>query len=372
MVLRFEPRQTALSFSLKPDARYATRAMTESTLTSPLPAPPIENDGLVRHDWTLEQSRGLYGLPLFELIDRARAVHLKHHPHDEVQLCTLISVKTGGCQEDCGYCSQSSKHKAMEPQKMLTVEHVLEGARRAKEGGSTRYCMGAAWREIKDGNAFDNVLTMVRGVKELGMEACVTLGMLNETQAQRLKEAGLDSYNHNLDTSRAHYKSLITTRDYDDRLSTLKLVREAGISVCSGGIIGTGENEDDRCNMLIELANMEKHPSSVPVNMLVRVAGTPLEHVPPLDPVELIRMIALARIMMPESKVRLSAGRTDLNREAQMMCMYAGANSIFYGDQLLTTPNPEENEDQDLLRTAGLKGMAPSVQTVADGVPAAE
>ncbi len=346
--------------------------MTDCIETSSYSAPPTENDGIVRHDWTLKQSRGLYELPLFELIDRARAVHLKHHPRDEVQLCTLISVKTGGCQEDCGYCSQSSKHKTMEPQKMLTVEHVLTGARRAKEAGSTRYCMGAAWRQIKDGNAFDNVLTMVRGVKELGMEACVTLGMLNEEQALRLKEAGLDSYNHNLDTSRAHYKSIITTRDYDDRLRTLKLVRKAGISVCSGGIIGTGENEDDRCNMLIELANMEKHPSSVPVNMLVRVAGTPLEHLPPVDPIELIRMIALARLMMPEAKVRLSAGRSDLNRESQMMCMYAGANSIFYGDQLLTTPNPEENQDQDLLKAAGLRGMAPAVQHRVADTPAAE
>jgi len=312
----------------------------------------------LRHDWSLAEARAIHDLPLFELVDRARAVHLAHHPKDEVQLCTLLSVKTGGCPEDCAYCPQSSHHQAVEGEAMLKLEEVMDAARRAKEHGAARFCMGAAWRQVKDGPAFERVVEMVKGVKSLGMEACVTLGMLTEEQAQRLKEAGLDAYNHNLDTSKDFYKSIISTRNFEQRLATLSNVRKAGITVCSGGIIGMGEGIDDRCAMLIELAKLDPHPESVPVNALVRVPGTPLESLPPVEPLELVRMIALARIMMPRSKVRLSAGRTELSREAQLLCLYAGANSIFYGDKLLTTPNPGQNDDMDLIEAAGLQPQA--------------
>jgi len=324
----------------------------------------------LRHDFELAEVRTLHDLPLFELVDRARLVHKANHPDGQVQLCTLLSVKTGGCPEDCGYCSQSSHHKTpVKPQALLKVEDVVAAARRAKEQGATRFCMGAAWREVKDGPAFDRVIDMVREVKGMGLEACVTLGMLNADQARRLKEAGLDAYNHNLDTSREHYKSIISTRNFDDRLNTIRNVRQAGITVCSGGIIGLGESIDDRCRMLIELANMDPHPESVPVNALTRVEGTPLAEMPPVEPLELVRMIAVARILMPRSKVRLSAGRTELSREAQLMCLFAGANSIFYGDKLLTTPNPESDEDSDLLRSAGLTAEPPRSSAA---VPAAE
>ena len=320
---------------------------------------PMSTD--LRHDWTLAEVRAIHDLPLFQLIDRSRAVHVAHHPDNQVQLCTLLSVKTGGCPEDCSYCPQSSHHKApVKGEAMMKVDEVLAAARTAKEHGATRFCMGAAWREVKGGPAFERVLEMVRGVRELGLEACVTLGMLGPEQAVQLKEAGLTSYNHNLDTSREYYKSIISTRKFEDRLETLKNVRAAGITVCSGGIIGMGEGIDDRCAMLIELARLEPHPESVPVNALVRVEGTPLAALPPIDPLELVRMIALARIMMPRSKVRLSAGRTDLPREAQLMCMYAGANSIFYGDKLLTTPNPGPNEDASLIEAAGLRAQPPA------------
>ena len=309
-----------------------------------------------------EEVRALYDMPLLPLIDRARAVHREHHADNEVQLCTLLSVKTGGCPEDCAYCPQSSHHSTtVDPERMLDIDGVLESARRAKELGSTRFCMGAAWREVKDGPAFDRVLGMVRGVKELGMEACVTLGMLSESQAQRLAEAGLDSYNHNLDTSRENYDSIISTRTYDDRLRTLGHVRAAGITVCSGGIIGMGESTDDRCEMLRTLANLTPQPESVPINALVRVPGTPLEHMPPVDPLDLARMIAIARILMPTSRVRLSAGREDMSREAQLLCMMAGANSIFFGEKLLTTPNPSADDDMALIRDAGLVPQAPNV-----------
>jgi biotin synthase len=302
--------------------------------------------------------RALYDRPLFELLDEARKIQVERQPVGEVQLCTLLSVKTGGCPEDCAYCPQSSHYQTdVGPEKMLDVGEVLAAARRAKEHGSTRFCMGAAWREVKDGPAFDRVISMVRGVKELGLEACVTLGMLTTSQAERLKEAGLDAYNHNLDTSRENYRSIITTRSYDDRLRTLRNVREAGISVCSGGIIGMGETAEDRCEMLRTLANLDPQPESVPINALVRVPGTPLEHLPPVDPLDFVRMIACARILMPGSRVRLSAGRTELTREAQTLAFYAGANSIFYGDKLLTTPNPESNDDRDLLRDVGLRAM---------------
>jgi biotin synthase len=318
----------------------------------------------VRHDWTVSEVVALHDLPLFELLDRARAVHLRchgtGHGGGEVQLCTLLSVKTGGCPEDCAYCPQSSHYETeVGAEKMLDVGAVLDAAGRARAAGSTRFCMGAAWREVKDGPAFDRVLDMVRGVKALGLEACCTLGMLTEGQARRLKEAGLDAYNHNLDTSRQNYRSIITTRSYDERLATLRNVRTAGITVCSGGILGMGESIADRCAMLVELAQLTPHPESVPINALVRAPGTPLEALPPVDSIEFVRLIATARIVFPQAMVRLSAGRTDLTREAQMLCLYAGANSIFYGDRLLTTPNPEPDADESLLRDAGLERMAP-------------
>jgi biotin synthase len=315
----------------------------------------------LRHDWTLPEIRAIHDLPLFELLDRARAVHVANHPKDEVQLCTLLSVKTGGCPEDCAYCPQSSHHEtSVKGEPMLKVDEVIAKARAAKAHGATRFCMGAAWREVKDGPQFDRVLEMVRGVKAEGLEACVTLGMLTESQAARLAEAGLDAYNHNLDTSRDNYKSIISTRQFEDRLRTLRHVRAAGITVCSGGIIGMGESIDDRCGMLLELARLSPHPESVPINALVRVEGTPLAALPPIEPTELVRMIATARILMPKSRVRLSAGRQELSREAQLLCLYAGANSIFYGDKLLTTPNPDASEDLDLMRAAGLTAQAPA------------
>ncbi|HEX6272521.1 MAG TPA: biotin synthase BioB [Polyangiaceae bacterium] len=319
-------------------------------------------DGSVRprYDWKLPEVRAIHDAPLFELVDRARAVHLQFHPKSEVQLCTLLSVKTGGCAEDCAYCPQSSHYETgVKGEALLPLDDVIQAARAAKERGATRFCMGAAWREPKDGPIFDRVLEMVRGVKDMGLEACLTAGMLSDSQAVRLKDAGLDAYNHNLDTSRQHYKSIITTRVFDDRLATLRRVREAGITVCSGGIIGMGESIDDRCAMLVELASLEPHPESVPVNALVRIPGTPLESLPPVEPLELVRMVATARILMPKTRVRLSAGRTELGKEAQLLCLYAGANSIFYGEKLLTTGNPEEDADLELMRTAGLTAEAP-------------
>jgi biotin synthase len=325
-------------------------------------ADPCDERGMsLRYDWTRAEARTIHDLPLFELLDRARAVQLESFPDGGVQLCTLISVKTGGCPEDCAYCPQSAHYETpVEGQRMLSVDDVVAAARRAKDAGATRFCMGAAWREVKSGSAFDGVLEMVRRVKAEGLETCVTLGMVDEAQAKALKAAGLDAYNHNLDTSREHYKSIISTRNFDDRLSTLKNVRGAGITVCTGGIIGMGESIDDRCGLLIQLATLEPHPESVPINALVRVPGTPLEHMPPVEPLELVRMIATARIMMPKSRVRLSAGRSELSREAQLMCLYAGANSIFYGDTLLTTPNPGESTDDALIREAGLSREAPA------------
>jgi biotin synthase len=305
---------------------------------------------------TLQEVRALHDLPLPELLFRAHALHRQHHAADEVQLCTLLSVKTGGCPEDCAYCPQSAHYDTpVSAEKSLAVAEVLDAAARARESGATRFCMGAAWREVKDGPAFDHVLQMVRGVRALGMEACVTLGMLNDDQARRLKEAGLTAYNHNLDTSRQHYKAIITTRTYDDRLATLERVRKAGITVCSGGIIGMGESIDDRCEMLRTLAELDPPPESVPINTLVATPGTPLASMAPVEPLELVRMIATARILMPRARVRLSAGRLALSKEAQLLCFFAGANSIFYGEKLLTTGNPDVSEDQALLASAGLK-----------------
>jgi biotin synthase len=315
--------------------------------------------GVIRHDWTVAEIRAIHDLPLPQLMLRAQTLHHAHHPPEEVQLCSLLSVKTGGCPEDCAYCPQSSRHDgAVGAERMLNRDEVLAAATRAREAGATRFCMGAAWREVKDGPAFESVLDMVRGVRELGMEACVTLGMLNEKQAERLAEAGLTAYNHNLDTSREFYGSIITTRTYEDRLRTLGNVRRAGITVCCGGIIGMGESVGDRCAMLATLANLNPHPESVPVNALVPSPGTPLADRAPVDPVQLVRMIASARIVMPASKVRLSAGRLELSREAQLLCLLAGANSIFYGEKLLTTGNPDTAADQALLRDAGMRAAA--------------
>jgi len=308
-----------------------------------------------RHTWTLSEVRSLHDLPLTELVFRAQGVHREHHNPDTVQLCTLLSIKTGGCPEDCGYCPQSARHeKKMNAEKLMDVDSVLAKARQARDVGATRFCMGAAWRDAKEGEQFERVLTMVRGVRELGMEACVTLGMLNETQAKQLAEAGLTAYNHNLDTSREYYGKIISTRTYDERLDTLGHVSKAGISVCCGGIIGMGESIDDRCGMLLTLANMPVVPESVPINALVAVEGTPMQDRPPVDAFELVRMCAVARLLMPKSRVRLSAGRESLNREAQILCFLAGANSIFYGDKLLTTGNPDTDEDLRMLSDAGL------------------
>jgi biotin synthase len=310
----------------------------------------------LRHDWAVAEARAIHDSPLLDLVHRAQDVHRRFHPPSEVQLCTLLSIKTGACPEDCAYCPQSAHYSTgVEPERLLDVERVLDSARAARDAGATRFCMGAAWREVRDGREFDAVLEMVRGVRSLDMEACVTLGMLSREQARRLAEAGLTAYNHNLDTSREFYDRIITTRGYDERLETLRHVREAGITVCCGGIIGMGESVDDRCAMLVELAKLPKHPESVPINALVAVEGTPLEKREPVSAIEMVRMIATARLMMPASIVRLSAGRTALSEEAQILCFLAGANSIFYGERLLTTGNPDTHADSAMLARAGLR-----------------
>lgn len=316
---------------------------------------------VVRHDWTRQEARVLHDLPLTDLLFRAQEVHRKTQPADAVQLCSLLSIKTGACQEDCAYCPQSSKYDTgVEADRLMDVKDVLEKARAAKAAGASRFCMGAAWRSPKKGSRqFQQVLEMVRGVRELGMEACATLGMLDDEQTQQLKNAGLTAYNHNLDTSEEFYGEIITTRTYGDRLETIARVAAAGISVCAGGIIGMGESIDDRVAMLVTLANLTPQPESVPVNALVAVPGTPLGDQTPVDSLELARMCATARIMMPRARVRLSAGRASLSREAQLLCFMAGANSIFFGDKLLTTGNPDHDADLALLREAGLRPLDP-------------
>ena len=309
---------------------------------------------------TRDSVRQLYNRPLLDLVYEAASVHRANHDPSEMQMCTLLSIKTGGCTEDCKYCSQSiHNNAALDKELLLKTEQVLADAKKAKEAGSTRFCMGAAWREVKDGRGFDRVLEMVRGVSDMGMEACCTLGMLTEDQAKRLKEAGLTAYNHNLDTSEEFYGQIITTRTYKDRLDTIENVARAGISLCCGGILGMGESEEDRISLLHRLANLNPHPESVPINMLVPVEGTPLEDQKRLDVFEWIRTIAVARILMPKAMVRLSAGRLEISKEAQAMAFMAGANAIFTGDKLLTTPNPGRNEDNDLLEELGLKPRAP-------------
>ncbi|MDW3194412.1 MAG: biotin synthase BioB [Cytophagales bacterium] len=310
----------------------------------------------IRHDWTKEEIQAIYDRPLMDLIYDAATVHRANNDPSEVQVCTLLSVKTGGCPEDCAYCPQAARyHTDVKVHKLLDVDVVLEKAQNAKDNGSTRFCMGAAWREVRDNRDFDKVIDMVKGVNDMGMEVCCTLGMLTEDQAQKLKDAGLYAYNHNLDTSEEHYEEIITTRTYDNRLDTLTNVRKANISVCSGGIIGMGETVMDRVGMLQTLANLPEHPESVPVNALVPVPGTPLEEQPKVSVWDMVRMIATARIIMPKAQVRLSAGRVRMNVEEQALCFLAGANSIFAGDELLTTPNPEVNQDKEMFQTLNLK-----------------
>jgi biotin synthase len=311
----------------------------------------------IRHNWTRGELAGIFALPFAEMIFRAQTVHRRHFAPEEVQISTLLSIKTGGCPEDCGYCSQSASHKTgLKASKLMATEAVLADAHKAKEAGATRFCMGAAWREPKDKD-LDAVCEMVEGVKALGMETCATLGMLTAEQAGRLKQAGLDYYNHNLDTSPEYYGEIITTRTYQDRLDTLEAVRAAGMHVCCGGIVGMGESDADRVGMIHALATLPVHPESVPINMLMRVEGTKLADAEPIDVLDFVRTIALARIAMPKSFVRLSAGREYLSDEAQALCFLAGANSIFYGEKLLTTPNPEAHKDRALLEKLGMRAM---------------
>jgi biotin synthase len=309
-----------------------------------------ETRPMIRHNWTANEIVAIYNLPLLELIAKANGVHRHYHNLNDVQKASLLSIKTGGCPEDCAYCPQSAHHREVRLDKidMMATDDVLAAAARAKAAGADRFCMGAAWRNVRDGAKFDAVLDMVRGVRALGLEACVTLGTLNVAQAERLKGAGLTAYNHNLDTSPEFYPNIITTRTYEDRLATLRAVRAAGLEMCCGGIIGMGETVRDRASMLQVLASFDPHPESVPINALVPVEGTPLEERDPIDPIDFVRMIATTRIVLPAARVRLSAGRSTLSREAQILCLVAGANSIFYGDTLLTTPNAPVNEDDAL------------------------
>jgi biotin synthase len=312
----------------------------------------------LRHDWSRPEIRAIYRLPLPELIFRAQLAHREFHRPEQVQLCRLLSIKTGGCPEDCAYCSQSAHyHTGVGREALMNTPDVLAAATRAKDQGATRFCMGAAWRQVADGKDFDRVLEMVRGVSALNLEVCCTLGMLTESQAQRLKEAGLTAYNHNLDTSPEFYGRIITTRVYEDRLQTIAHVRKAGITVCCGGILGMGESEEDRVSLLEQLSHLDPHPESVPINMLVANKGTPLAGAPELDPLVMVRAIATARILMPASRVRLAAGRRGLSQEAVALCFLAGANSIFTGEKLLTTPNPGAEHDHRMLESLGMKAM---------------
>ena len=310
----------------------------------------------IRTNWTLEEVKSIYDTPLLELVFNAATLHRKYNDTAEVQVCTLLSIKTGGCSEDCAYCPQAARYNTgVNVQALMKKEEVLSYAQKAKDAGSTRVCMGAAWREVRDNRDFERVLEMVKGVNEMGMEVCCTLGMLTEEQAKKLADAGLYAYNHNLDTSKEHYGEIITTRTYEDRLETLDHVRKAGVTVCCGGIIGLGETHEDRINMLHTLATLPEHPESVPINALVPIAGTPLEHNHKVDVWDMVRMIATARVLMPATMVRLSAGRTDMSTAEQALCFMAGANSIFAGDKLLTTPNPSFEEDNAMFSLLGLK-----------------
>ncbi|KGY12793.1 biotin synthase [Vibrio tubiashii] len=311
----------------------------------------------VRHNWTIEQVRGLMEKPFMDLLFEAQMVHRQYQQHNHVQVSTLLSIKTGACPEDCKYCPQSARYTTdIEKERLMEVERVLDAAQKAKSAGSTRFCMGAAWKNPKERD-MPHLTEMVKGVKGMGLETCMTLGMLTSDQAKSLADAGLDYYNHNLDTSPEFYGSIITTRTYQDRLDTLSHVRDAGMKICSGGIIGMGESANDRAGLLVELANLPTHPESVPINMLVKVKGTPLEEVDDVEPFDFIRLIAIARIMMPKSAVRLSAGRENMNEQMQALCFMAGANSVFYGCKLLTTPNPSEDKDMQLFDKLGINSQ---------------
>ncbi len=317
----------------------------------------------IRHNWTKEEILEIYNRPLMGLLYDAATIHRLHHDPNTVQVSTLLSIKTGGCPEDCGYCPQAARyHTDIKGNDLMSVQQVKAQALRAKSSGSSRVCMGAAWRNVKDGPEFDNVLEMVRTINKLDMEVCCTLGMVTENQAQRLAEAGLYAYNHNLDTSEDYYKDVISTRAFEDRLDTISNVRKTNVTVCSGGIIGMGEAVEDRAGMLVALATLDPQPESTPINALVAVPGTPMEEIEPISIWEMIRMVATTRIVMPLTQVRLSAGRTEMSREGQAMCFFAGANSIFAGDKLLTTPNPDVNEDMKMFELLGLTPMKPFVK----------
>ncbi len=314
----------------------------------------------IRYDWTEEEIIAIYNRPLMDLLYEAATIHREYHDPNVVQVSTLLSIKTGGCPEDCGYCPQAARyHTNIEGNELMSVAQVKAQALRAKSRGSSRVCMGAAWRNVKDGPEFEQVLEMVRTINKLDMEVCCTLGMITENQAKRLAEAGLYAYNHNLDTSEEYYKEVISTRGYEDRLRTIENVRKTNVTVCSGGIIGMGESIEDRAGMLLVLSRFNPHPESVPINALVAVEGTPMEDQKPVEIWEMIRMVATARIVLPETQVRLSAGRTQMSREGQALCFFAGANSIFAGDKLLTTPNPDVNDDMRMFELLGLKPMKP-------------
>jgi biotin synthase len=341
--------------------------MSESTLQEPKvvslhrPAAPIKP---AASTWPREEVLALFDLPFNDLLFKAQQTHRANFPDGDVELATLLSIKTGGCEEDCGYCPQAARYDTgVEAKKILDIDTVLDAAKQAKDNGATRFCMGAAWRSPKDRD-MDKVEEMVRSVKALGLETCATLGMLEEHQAQRLKDAGLDYYNHNLDTAPEFYDNVISTREYQDRLDTLGHVREAGLKVCCGGIVGMGESREQRAGLIAQLANLNPYPESVPINHLVQVEGTPLHGLPPLDPFEFVRTIAVARITMPKARVRLSAGRRELGEAVQAMCFLAGANSIFYGDKLLTTDNPEANDDRALLEKLGLRTRGAVLESV--------
>jgi biotin synthase len=336
----------------------------------------MSND--LRYDWTKAEIEEIYNMPLFTLIDRAKEAHKAHQDLGEVQVCTLLSIKTGGCPEDCAYCPQAARyHTNVKVHRLLDKDVVIEKAKQAQASGSTRFCVGAAWREVRDNRDFDKVVDMVSEINGMGLEVCATLGMLKEHQAVRLKEAGLYAYNHNVDTSEEHYEEIISTRTYHDRLDTLKNVRKAGLTICSGGIIGLGESNQDRADMLKVLSNLNPHPESVPINKLVAVEGTPLEGQQQIETWDMVRMIATARILMPKAMVRLSAGRESMSEEAQALCFMAGANSIFSGEVLLTCPNPDFNKDQEMFKTLGLKArksfkegrVIPSIPTDDMGLP---
>ena len=315
----------------------------------------IKVDAQIRHDWQLAEIEALFALPFNDLVFKAQTIHRQYFDPNEIQVSSLLSIKTGSCSEDCGYCPQSARYDSdLTPEALMPVDAVLKAAQQAKDQGASRFCMGAAWRSPKDRD-IERVVEMVQGVKAMGLETCVTLGMLTDKQTQALKDGGLDYYNHNLDTSEDYYSEVITTRTYQDRLDTLGRVRDAGINVCCGGIVGMGESAVDRAKLLLQLVNMPKHPESVPINMLVQVEGTPLHGIESLDPLQFVRTIAVARILMPQSRVRLSAGRKEMSDEMQALCFLAGANSIFYGDKLLTTDNPMTNHDQQLFDRLGVR-----------------